>query len=231
LACGNITGDLDRIIAIELAGDLETSLVEGSTLLLEATAFDAAGDSVPGAEIFWRILDVDSGQIGFTLDSVTGLVTGVSPSSARVQARVENLRSGALTVTITGAPDSLIASSDSIITFSTPQTKSPPILVQVLDLTTTPGQALGLGGITVQFTLPGGPLTSAFLTLADSAVGDGAAVETETSGTGAAQVFLALVEGVPGPDTVMVEAAVLSAANTPIPGSPTRFTVIFMESQ
>lgn len=232
LGCGVITGDLDRIIAIELAGDLTRSLEEGTTLILTATALDASGDPVPDAEIIWRILDVDSAQqIGFTLDSMTGLVTAVFPSSARVQARVDNLRSGPVTVTVTGAPDSLTPVSDTIITLTDQQTKSSPMQVQVLDLTTSPGEVLGLSGKTVRFTLPGGPLASAFLTLADTVVGNGAAVDAETSGTGIAQAFLALVEEIQGSDTVMVEAEIVSENGAPIPGSPARFTVIIGTSQ
>lgn len=232
LGCGTITGDFDRIIAIELAGDLTRSLEEGTTLLLTATALDASGDSVPGSEIIWRILDVDSvQQIGFTLDSTTGLVTAVFPSSARVQARVGNLRSGSITVTVTGAPDSLTPAGDTIIALTDQQTKSSPIQVQVLDLTTIPGEISGLGGKIVRFTLPGGPLTSAFLTLADTAIGNGSAVDAVTSGTGIAQAFLALVEGTQAPDTVLVEAEIKSENDGAIPGSPVLFTIIIGASR
>jgi hypothetical protein len=229
LACGSITGDFGRIIAIQLTGDPARSLLEGSTLQLDAVALDASGDSVPDAEIFWNILDVDS-LVGFTLDTSTGMVVGVTPSSARVQARVGNLRSGALTVTVTAAPDSLTATSNLVLSIAGEQTRSPAILVQVLDLTTMPGEALGLAGITVQYTLPGGPEASAFLTLADSATGDGTSVEAQTSGTGTTQAFLGLAGVASQPDSVIVEASVLSAANTPIPGSPIRFTIVFGQS-
>lgn len=80
----------------------------GDTLLLEVQAISAAGDTVVDADIFWAIIDVDSGQLGFTLDATTGTVVAIETGSGRVQARVGDIRSDPITITvaepITGSP-------------------------------------------------------------------------------------------------------------------------------
>ncbi len=72
----------------------------GDTIHLAAQAVSAAGEFVADAEIFWAIIDADSGQIGFTLDTATGIVSGVQAGSGRVQARVETIRSSPITITV-----------------------------------------------------------------------------------------------------------------------------------
>ena len=90
-------------------GSQEQTVVEGDTLLLRARAINAAGDTVPDAAIVWELLEVDTGQVGFTLDTLTGLVTARSPGSGRVRARVGTLASGVITVIVVPAPDSIAA--------------------------------------------------------------------------------------------------------------------------
>ncbi len=233
LGCGTIGGDLDRVIAIQLTGDLSQSIEEGGTLQLSATALDATGNPVDDAQIFWNILAVDSTQtLGITLDSVTGLVTGLSPSTARIQARIDNLRSGPLNVTVTGAADSIAHASDSVITFAVGQTQSPPLQVRVLDLTTNPGETLGLSGKTVRFILADGPSTTASITLSDTVVvGDGSSLEVASLSTGVAQALISLAEAPQSPDTILVDATVMTAANSPVAGSPVRFLVVIENSQ
>ncbi len=97
--CSILTADFDRIIAIHVETNAPTVEV-GDTVRLVAHAVNAAGDVVLDAPIFWALLDVDSGQVGFTLDSASGLVRGVQPGAGRVQARVDDIRSDAVTVTV-----------------------------------------------------------------------------------------------------------------------------------
>lgn len=103
-ACTQITGDFDRIVAIEIVGGLARQIAVGDTLELQARALTAAGAAVPDAAILWELVDVDSGQVGFTLDAATGRVTGEAPGSGRVVARVETLQSGTVTITVVEAP-------------------------------------------------------------------------------------------------------------------------------
>jgi hypothetical protein len=124
LACGNLAGgDLDRIIAIDIIGSLEPEVEEGDTLQLEARAVDARGNVVLEAVIVWAI--VDTGAVGFTIDSSTGLVRALHPDTGRVVARTHDIRSGEVQITVTAA-------------------SSAPLGIDVLDRTTQPGGHLAL---------------------------------------------------------------------------------------
>jgi hypothetical protein len=98
-ACSIFTADFDRIVALQVDPQSRSVFV-GDTIQLSAQAVTAAGDLVADADVFWAIIDVDSGQVGFTLDSLSGLVTGQHPGSGRVQARVNEIRSNPITVTV-----------------------------------------------------------------------------------------------------------------------------------
>jgi hypothetical protein len=78
----------------------DRSIVVGETLQLVARAVNAAGDVVDSIAVGWQIVDVDSGQIGFTLDTVTAIVVGTHPGAGRVQAHLADLRSNPITITV-----------------------------------------------------------------------------------------------------------------------------------
>ena len=108
--CTLLTADFDRIIALQIdPGD--RTVVVGDTIHLAAQAVNAAGEFVADAEIFWAIIDADSGQIGFSLDTATGIVSGLQPGSGRVQARVEQIRSNPITITVVAPTGAVSASS------------------------------------------------------------------------------------------------------------------------
>lgn len=102
LACG-VLADTGRIVAIEILGSLTPALAVGETLTLRARAVDASGAAVSDAAIMWELIDVDSGQVGFTLEPETGRVTGVAPGSGRVVGRAADVQSGIITITVTDA--------------------------------------------------------------------------------------------------------------------------------
>ena len=98
-ACAIISPDFDRIVALQVGSEAVT-LTVGDTLLLEAQAINAAGDTVVDADIFWAVIDADSGQLGFTLDTTAGSVVAIATGSGRVQARVRDIRSDPITITV-----------------------------------------------------------------------------------------------------------------------------------
>ena len=98
-ACAIISPDFDRIVALQVDPEAVTMTI-GDTLLLEAQAVNAAGDIVVDADIFWAVIDVDSGQLGFTLDTTTSTVAAIAAGSGRVQARVADIRSEPITITV-----------------------------------------------------------------------------------------------------------------------------------
>ena len=107
--CTLLTADFNRIVALQIDPE-DRTVVVGDTIHLAAQAVNAAGEFVADAEVFWAIIDADSGQIGFTLDTATGIVSGVQPGSGRVQARVEQIRSNPITITVV-APTGTVSTS------------------------------------------------------------------------------------------------------------------------
>ncbi len=229
--CSDVAGDFDRIIAIEIPNPLNREVEEGDTLTLEAVVLNASGEEVLDAQIRWAVLDIDSGQIGFTLDTTSGLVRGQFPSAARVQARFENLRSGAVTVTVTGAPDSISALSNLRLTTIATEQLSPAMIVQVLDVTTAEAPT-PLANKVVSFAIvfPEAPTGIALTQGAQAQPTEGASLDILTLATGDASAFLTRVTGMSQPDSAVVEATVITAAGQQVAGSPVTFVVEFEPS-
>ncbi len=230
-ACSPITTDLDRVIAIEVAGGTSRDVETGGMLQLMAAALDGTGDTVPDAVITWELIDVDSGQVGFTLDP-SGLVTAVSPGNGRVQARFETLRAGPITVSVIDViPDSIAAVGDQRVTQGTADTTSPPLVVVVYDLTLAPPSAIPLDSQTVAFalTLPAPGSAEAqgfFLTVGDTVpVGDPHRLDVLTDDLGLATIVVRRLSPGTVPDSAVIHASLGSVA-----GSPLEFVVLFEQA-
>jgi hypothetical protein len=100
LGCSTLAPDFDRVIAIQINGSLKRDLIVGDTIQLSASALNAAGDVVTDAVIVWALLDVDNGQLGFSLDETTGQIAALTSGGGDVQAQVENLRSEPIKITV-----------------------------------------------------------------------------------------------------------------------------------
>jgi hypothetical protein len=182
------------------------------------------------------VLDPDT--FGFTLDSLTGLVTAVSPGGAwLVQGHVEELRTEpAIAVSVVAAPDSVGAGTPAVDTVTVAETESAAVAAVVFDLTTTPGQAIGLSGKRIVFRLadpvPGSPAAAG---VALSAPGqdpgtDPHAVEQVSGAGGSAGVTAERVAGLAQPDSIVIEAEAFTARGTLVPGSPVRLLVFFLQN-
>jgi hypothetical protein len=234
-ACTVITGDLGRIIAIEIDGTAVRKVEENDTITLSARAIDAAGDTVPDVIIVWELLAADTGNVvsGFELDSITGIIQASTPGHGLVRARVEELRSDTISVVVTGAPDSIAASGDTLITMASDATVSPPIEADLFDLTTDPSVTQTLAEKMVTFRLvdplPGAPDAQGFfLTVGDSVPGlDPHTLAVPTNGAGTAAVLLRRIAGSTLPDSAVVDAVAVTATGDTVIGSPVRFTVVF----
>ncbi len=225
-ACTVITGDLDRIVAIDLLGPVMPRLEEATTLQLEVRVLDAEGDVVADPPVRWAVLD--TGQVGFTIQEDNGLITGLAPGSGRVQARVEELRSGVVSVTVTAAPDSLAAPGDVRVVFPVANPASPPLVTLVLDLTTTPGEALALSGKLVRYATvepaPGEPAAAGFALIGGE---DPHLVDATSGANGQASVTVEVTDAAVLPDSAIFDASAVTAAGAAVAGSPIRFVVIF----
>lgn len=102
VGCNLFSGDPDRVIALEIVGGLTYSMAVNDTLQLHARARSGAGDTVVGATIEWAVLD--TGIVHIALEPTTGTVVGLSAGATRVQAKVEDIRSDAITITVTAPP-------------------------------------------------------------------------------------------------------------------------------
>lgn len=234
--CTEIFGGLGRIVAIEISGPLSMRVEEGDTLRLRARAIDAAGDSVPDAELWWERVDTSAAALQF--DSATGLITAVAPGIALFRARVDNLFSGDdITVTITPAPDRVAPAGALRVTVAAAALASASLSVVIQDLTTTPGDTLALPGTPVHYAMtafpPGGVIADAlFLAAAgDTEAGEDPLRLEVVSGTGGqAAAVVRRRSGIAAPDSVAVSAVALTARGDTVAGSPVQFVVVFERS-
>ncbi len=130
LACTEITGDSDRIIALEILGPLLRTVEEGDTLQLEARALDANGDVVPDAVILWAV--VDTAVVGFTIGETTGLVETTAPDTGRVAAIADELPSEPVQIQVSPAADSVASVSATRDTVDSGESASSALTVVVL---------------------------------------------------------------------------------------------------
>jgi len=191
--------------------------VGDDTLVPRARALDGHGDSV-AATIVWARLDTTVQVV----DSFTGATVGLlGGQTGRVQARVGNLRTNPLTLTVLSPLDSIVAAGPlrDTVTVSTPDSLSDslPILVYV---TPAANNTLSLTGRRVAYAATVYPSGATTVTLVprDTA-------RTNTSGLAVVQVRLT---GGPVPDSVVVTASARHQDGSLVPGSPVTFVVRFL---
>jgi len=186
----------------------------GDTLFPRARALNGRGDSVAAA-IFWASLDTATVAV---LDSTTGATLGKQTPSGRIQARVGNLRSSPMTITVQPPLDSVAADGDirdtMALTGAPPDSLSDSLRVRVF---ATPASGPNLVRRLVAYATVAYPPTAGGVTLVP-----GDTLRTGTAGVTAAQVRFA---GGAAPDSVLVTARVLKPDGSPVPGSPVSFVV------
>jgi hypothetical protein len=202
------------VIALEVVLPDSGMLEVGDTLMPRARALNGRGDSVD-ATIFWASLDTATVVV---LDSATGATLGKQTPSGRIQARVANLRSSPVTITVQPPLDSIAPDGgirDTIaLTGAPPDSLSDSLRLRVF---VTPATAANLVYRLVRYETVVYPATAGGVTLVPRDT-----LRTGTSGVTAAQVR---VTGGPAPDSVLVSARVLRPDGSPVPGTPVRFVV------
>jgi hypothetical protein len=203
------------IVGLEVSYERPDTIEVGETLQLSARPLDKQGDSVPAA-VAWVALDPT-----VSLDATTGLMTGVAPGTARVQATVGSLGSPLLTFAVIPPADTLVIAGDSIFTVAI-DAPSPPLVTRLESL--HPPGVLAGRSVIYTITLPD-PLAGApAATLSTGAVADTFA--TAADGTVAA-VTVVPVPGATPPDSVVVEVRASRTRGAAVPGSGQRFIVRF----
>jgi hypothetical protein len=236
-ACSALTGDFSDVIAIQYTGPPSPRLEEGDTVRLTAVALGLDGQPL-SMPVIWRVLAPNPDTVGFTLDSTSGLITATFPGGAwQVQGRVEELRTEPpILVTVLAAPDSIGVLEPAVDTVAVDEAESAALTAVVYDLTTTPGEVVGLSGTRVVFRLaepaPGTPAAaSVALALPAQAPGTDPHLVDRLSGTGGLTGITAeRVAGLAQPDSIVIEALAFTARGDTVAGSPVRFLVFFSQN-
>lgn len=208
-------------------------MLEGDTLTLSAVALDRSGNPLPDVPVIWRVLEPDTVVVGLTLDSTTGLVTGLFAGKWRVQGDADGLRTNLIPVTVRPVPDSIAALQDTV-TLPGGNADSPALSATVYDVSPT-GAVTTVSDAPVRFTLvrpAPGSAEAATLALAPPGQEPGSDPHTALDSTGTNGLALATLRrvGAGQPDTAVVEAVALTAAGGIIPGTPARFTVLIVNN-
>jgi hypothetical protein len=213
-ACSDLTEGAGGVISLQINQPPATELEVGQTMALTATALDKDGNPIPAA-VTWRAPDAT-----LTVDPATGVITGVSPGTGRVQAFAGELGSNLLTFTVLSRADTLIV-TDSVLTVG-PGLNSPALVAQ-LQTFTPPGQGVANRPVVYTITSP--------LDVPPPTVELPGAVRTLTVNTGTdgavSSVTLNRVLNVAQPDTAIVTVSASRPDGSLVPGSGQRFIVLF----
>ena len=212
--CGTLGTDFNQIVAIEVSLPYGGNVELGDTILPSARALNGRGDSV-AATIYWKAVDTAHVTV---LDSTSGATLGKATGAGAIQARIGNLPSNPLTVTVLAAPDTAFAGGttrDSVSIAAKTDSLSDTLTVEVAD--TNGGLTTPLSGWPVVFQITYPTDTTAFTLLPGDTVRTGSTVA-------AVRVKL---KNRALPDSVVVSATARHVRGAAIAGSPITFTVIF----
>jgi hypothetical protein len=213
LGCSSLTEGAGGVVGLQISQPDFSTIEIGETLALSAQALDKDGNPVDAA-VTWRAPDPT-----LTVDPATGVITGVSEGTGRVQAFAGSLTSGLVQFSVIARADTLIL-TDSVFTVAPGGPASPPLVAQLQSF--NPSKVLPDRPIVYAITdppevvphlveLPGGVLTDTAQTGTDGAV---SSVTLNRA---------ALAQ----PDTAIVEVRAFRTRGAPVPGSGQRFIVIF----
>jgi hypothetical protein len=210
--CSGLQETEAGVVQLDVTVPGPDSVEVGESIQLSAKPLDKNGDSV-GTPVTWLSADATA-----TIDA-TGLLTGVTPGAARVQAGVGSLNSELITFAVVAPADTLVLPGDSVLTVPH-GTGTSSDMVTRLDSFNPPG---ALPGRRVIYAI-----TSPDPAAAPPAVvfSTGAVADTLTTGPDGTAAAVLSVIGEP-PDTVIVEARATRTRGAVVPGSGQRFIVLF----
>jgi hypothetical protein len=212
LGCSGLDEGEAGVVALEVRVPSPADLEIGETVQLSARPLDKDGDSV-AATVIWRTPDTTA-----TVDSTTGLVTGVAAGTARVQASVGSLTSDLISLTVLTPADTLAIVGDSGFTLTGDLLASPPLVTSLQSFTSGP---LSDRPVIYEITTPT-PDTA--VTLTGGVLSD--TVQTASDGTITSEI-LTLNPSKVRPDSTIIEVRANRTHGAPVPGSGQRFIVRF----
>ena len=217
-ACGKLGTDLNAVVALDVSlPDSGRVEVGDDTLVPRARALNGHGDSV-AATIVWARLDTTVQVI----DSLTGATIGLlGGQTGRLQARVGNLRSNPLTLSVLSPLDSITAGGAlrDTVTVSTPDSLSDSLRIQAY-VTPATNNTRSLTGRPIALSATVYPSGLMTVTLVP-----GDTVRTNSSGLAVVRVRFT---GGTVPDSVVVTATAYHQDGSAVPGSPITFVVGFL---
>jgi hypothetical protein len=213
--CSGLEEGEGGVVSLEIQTPTLQTLEVGEQVQLSARALDADGEAVE-TPIAWSASDT-----ALSVDA-TGLVTGIAPGSAGVQAAVGSLSSERIDFSVLAPADTIIIVGDSV--FVLPIGVDPPVSANlVIRLESrSPMGPIGSRPVIYQITQP--------VAGATPVVQLAGAVQSDTLLTladGTAAIALSLVAGQTPPDTAIVEVRANRTRGSAVPGSGQRFIVLF----
>jgi Bacterial Ig-like domain (group 2) len=215
IGCSGLTESEGGAVGIEVRVPGPDTVEVGESIQLSARPLDKNGDSAATA-VTWVSADPTA-----TIDASTGVLTGVTPGSARVQASVGALGSALITFAVVPAPDLLVLPAGSSFTVAR-DAATLPDLVTRLDSSNPAGPLPGRGVI-YAITSPDPAAAPPAVLLTGDVVSD--TLLTGADGTAIAR--LTVVPGATAPDSVIVEVRAEHVRGAPVAGSGQRFIVRF----
>ncbi len=214
--CSNINEVSGGVVALEVTVPSPPTIEVNESLQLTARALNKDGDSVAAA-IVWSV-----GDTTLNVDASTGVLTGVSPGSGRVQASVGTLTSGVFTFTVLAPADTIIIAGDSVFTVAIDAVASAPLAVRLESL--HPAGPVESRPVIYTLTSPD-PAT----VLPTVAFPNGQSEDTSTTASDGTvnDITLSRVAGLTAPDTAMVTVRASRTRGATVPGSGQRFLVLF----
>ena len=210
--CSGLQESEAGVVGIQVSVPGPDSVEVGESIQLSVKPLDKDGDSV-ATPVTWLSADTSA-----TIDAA-GVLTGVSPGTAPIQASVGSLGSDLITFAVVAPADSLVLAGDSVLTVPAGTTAAPGMIVR-LDSFHPPG-ALPGRRVVYAITSPDPAAVAPTVLFSDNAVADTVA----TTDDGTATAALAVVG--PPPDTVIVEVRAKRTRGAEVPGSGQRFIVLF----
>ena len=216
--CSGLAEGEGGVVGIEVSVPGPDTVEVGESIQLSARPLDKNGDSV-ATTVTWVSADPAA-----SVDAATGVLTGVTVGTARVQATVGALGSGLITFAVVAPADTLVLPGDSV--FAVPgDTVTLPAMVTRLD-SFNPAGPLSGRGVIYTITSPDPAAATPSVVLTGGVVSDTLATASDGTATGRLTV-LAGSTPPPPPDTVIVTVRAERTRGAAVPGSGQRFIVVF----
>lgn len=214
IGCSGLDEGEAGVVGLEVRVPGPDTVEVGESIQLSAKPVNKDGDSV-GAAVSWVSVDAAA-----AVDAVTGVLTGVSPGTARVQAAVGSLGSELIPFAVIAPADTLVLTSDSILTLASDVGTSPPLTARLDNLVAGP---LPGRGVIYAITSPDPAAGPPAVLLQGNVVSD----TVLTGGDGNAAIALVVVSGTLPPDSAIVTVRAERTRGAVVPGSGQRFILRF----